>query len=249
MSQIRTETVRITDYRMKTQTLAKVIVSYTGRVDREFIHDELTRQMGGSATPVKASFKKIREGVAVGFLKANRAVVLVNDKELKANYRVMSSNIVMDPKDTSLWEIRTGAGGKYLARHGQEDLEALVQASRIRRPDVDRLANLVIAKAAKSEIVSFVDADGDVDHGFAVRTDDTRVQVLSFQRRMAMTVDYDNVVSICPVEVDATLDMQVRASLTPEQKKQANEYWTRLYSYAPEYMREVIRQVNEGTFA
>lgn len=245
-----TETVAVTDYRLLSPTLAKVMVSYTGNVDRQFLHDELGRQFDHQASPVRASFKTVRKGVAVGFVKANRAVrVIENDKQLKASYRVMGSNIMMDNADKSLWEVKEGVAGKYLARHGQEDLTALVQASRTSRPDIPRVNQLTIARAASRELVAFVDADGDVDHGFATQTNDERVRVLSFSRRMPVTVDYQSVVSIYPVEIPKKLHADVTASLSSEQKKQANDYWTRLYSYDPEFLRETIRQVNEGTFA
>lgn len=249
MTQFQTNTVAITDYRVKTPTLAKVILSYTGKVSREFLHDEVSRLFDGQVSLVKASVKKIKEGVAVGFVKANRAVRVVSDKEIKA-YRMMGSNMLMDESDKSLWEVRKGAGGsKFLAKHGQEDLTALVQAARFSRPDVPKLSALTIARAGRNELVSFVDEEGDVDHGFTLGTSDDKVKVLSFQRRVPLTVDYDSVVSIHPVNVDAGVHAAVMASLSPEEKKQANAYWTRLYSYDPEYMRETIKQVNEGTFA
>jgi hypothetical protein len=247
MSEFQTNTVAITDYRIKSPTLAKVILSYTGKFGREFLHEEVSRIFDGQAALVKASVKKIQEGVAVGFVKANRAVRVVSPKELKA-YVMMGSNMLMDDKDKSLWEVKQGTGGnKFLAKHGQEDLTALVQASRFSRPDVPKLSHLTIARAGRNELVSFVDDEGDVDHGFTLATSDSQVKVLSFQRRAPLTVDYDSVVGIQPIQVDAGLHAAVMATLSPEEKKQANAYWTRLYSYDPEYMRETIKQVNEGT--
>lgn len=242
-----TNTVSIIDYRMKSATLAKIIVSYTGDVDRQFMFDSLVKQFDGLAAPVKASFKKIQDGVAVGFLRANREVRAVSDKELKA-YRVMSSNMIMDDTDKSLWEVKSGAAGKFLARHGQEDLSALVASTRMSRTDLPRLRDITIARAAAAELVSFVDDAGDLDHGFAFATNDEKVRVVSFARKQALTVEYDSVVSIQPMPVPTHLRAQVLASMTSEEKKEANAYWTRLYSYGPEFLRETIKQVNEGTF-
>jgi hypothetical protein len=240
-------TISITDYRLKSPTLAKVIVSYTGDIDREFIRAELSKKMEYLATPVTSSFKKIREGVAVGFIRANKAVRSVTQKDIKANYRVMSSNIMMDNTDKSLWEVKDGTSGKYLARHGQEDLTALVQANIQRRPDIPGLRHITIAKAQPSELVAFVDDQGDVDHGFAVATSDDQVKVLSFNRNIPMTVDYDSVVSITPVAVPRATQTEVMASLTAEQKKQSIDYYKRLYSYAPEYLADVVKAIQEGT--
>ncbi len=242
-------TVNVTDWKLKTPTLAKVVISYTGDVDANYIREALSKRMDYQATPVQASFKQIRPGVSVGFIRANRAVRAVAKSEISAKYRVMSSNILMDNSDKSLWEIKDGASGKYLARHGQENLEALVEATLQRRTDVPALRHITIAKASKSELVAFVDGEGDMDYGFAVATSDEQVKVLSFNRRIPVNVDYDSVVSISPVSVPAALSQTVVASLTADERKQSIDYWRRLYGYSPEYLRQVIEQVNQGTTA
>lgn len=242
-------TINITDFVIKSPTLAKVIVSYTGEMDADYIRTELSKKLDHLATPVKSSFKRIREGVAVGFIRANKAIRAVSGDEIKAGYRVMSSNILMDNQDKSLWEVRDGVDGKYLARHGQEDLTALVEASVQRRTDTPRVGQITIAKAAPSELVAFVDDSGDVDHGFAFATNDQKVKVLSYSRRIAVTVDYDNVVSIYPVAIPAHLRNEVLASMTNDQKKNAKDYYSRLYNYNPEYLQMVMDQIDEGTLA
>ena len=242
-------TVSITDHQVMSPTLAKVIISYTGDVDSNFIHESLSKAFEYQASPVQSSFKKVKEGVAIGFIRANKAVRAVSKNEISAKYRVMSSNILMDKSDQSLWDIKEGAAGKYLARHGKEDLTALVQASTQRRQDIPGIRHITIARAAKSELVAFVDDDGDMDHGFAVATNDDKVKVVSFTRRIPVTVDYASVVSISPVTLPAALQKEITASLTSEEKASAIAYYTRLYGYAPEYVREITRQINEGTVA
>ena len=88
-----------------------------------------------------------------------------------------------------------------------------------------------------------------MDHGFAVATNDDKVKVVSFTRRIPVTVDYASVVSISPVTLPAALQKEITASLTSEEKASAIAYYTRLYGYAPEYVREITRQINEGTVA
>jgi hypothetical protein len=246
-------TVAITDFRMKTKTLAKVIISFTGQVGRQDVHDILLRKFGEQASPVKASFKVVKPGVAVGFVKANRAVRVVNDNELKAYRKIGASNVLMDQSDESLWEVKSGGTGsnKYLVRHGQEDLSALVASVAHRRADMPRLNQITMAKASKHDLVAFVDDEGDVDHGFAMgnSTDGTKVRVFSHNRRMPLTVDLDSVVSMYNVPIPASLHQVVSSALTPEEKNDANAYWRQLYSYGPEFLKETIQQTNEGTFA
>lgn len=241
------KTVNIIDYRLKSSILAKVLVSYTGSPSKAEMRDLLAKKMGYSAIPVASSFKQVRPGLAVGFLRANRAVRTPSRTEMKAGYRVMSSNILMDNGDKSLWEVKEGTTGRYLARHGQEDLSGLIEASLERRSDMPGLRHLAIAKAARSEVVAFVDAEGDLDHGFAVATADDQVKVLSFTRRVPMNVSYDNVVSISPVEISASVNKVVAGMLTPEQKRNEKAYYETLYSYAPQYMREILDSIDAGT--
>lgn len=240
------KTANITDYRLKTDTLAKVIVSYTGEFDAQEMREHLAKKMDCKAVPVAASFKRVAPGVAVGFVRANQEVRTPTKSELKA-YRVMSSNILMDNEDRSLWEVKSTGNGKYLTRRGQEDLSALMQASVQRRPDVPALRQLAIARASRSEVVAFVDAEGDVDHGFALATTDEKVKVLSFSRRVPLIVEYDNVVSISPVTIPAHIHKVVAGSMSPQEKKDEKAYYERLFGFAPEYVREISRQIDNGT--
>jgi hypothetical protein len=41
----------------------------------------------------------------------------------------------------------------------------------------------------------------------------------------------------------------VKAGISREDKKQAEEYWKQLYGYNPAYLSDVIDQVNEDTLA
>jgi len=142
-------TIAITDYELQSPTLARVIVSYTGHMTREQIRANLLEQFDNQAAPVENSFHIIKShnngGAAVGFVRANKEVRVVDDKEIRAGYRMMASNIMMDNADRSLWEVREGRGGKFLARHGQEDLSELVEAKLQRRQDIPALRHIAMA--------------------------------------------------------------------------------------------------------
>lgn len=241
------QTVNIIDYEIKNPKLAKVVISFTGDPTADEMKVALAKKLEYAATPVSASFKTIKPGVAVGFVRANKAVRSVTKRDIEAGYRVMSSNILMDNEDKTLWDVKEGASGKYLARHGQEDLTALVQASVQRRADLPSLRHITIAKAAPSEMVAFVDAEGDMDYGFALGSSDDKVKVLSFNRRIPMNIDYGHVVSMHPMSVPRDLKAEVMAALTSEQKKSAIDYYQKLYGYNPEYVRMITQEINEGT--
>lgn len=243
------KTLNITDYSLVTANLAKVVVSYTGEIDSDEFRSRLVAKLNGLAAPVASSFKRIAAGVAIGFIRANRQVVVPSSKELKANYRVMAKNVLMSESDKQLWDVRSGAAGTYLVRRGEEDLGELVNAATQRRTDVPRVRDVTIAKAAAKELVAFVGEDGSIDHGFATATSDNKVRVLSVARGHTMEVTYDQVVSIYPVDVKPDVQRAVTASLTAAERQSAVAYYRRLYSYAPDYLQQVIRQINEGAVA
>jgi hypothetical protein len=244
-------TCNITDWKLKGEGLAKVIISYTGDVDAQYIKETLIKKLQGSAAPVMSSFKEVKKGVAVGFIKANKAVIPVTDKQITANYRQMGENVLLDKSDNSLWQVKTSTAtnSKYLTRHEQEDLTALVAAAAQPRSDVPRLSHITIARAAAKELVAFVDQEGDVDYGFALKAGTEKVRVLSFNRRVEATVDYDSVVSISPIQIPRELHQQVVASMTAAEKTNAKAYWEKLYYWAPEYLRQLKDFVDEGTVA
>lgn len=243
-------TVSITDYKMQTNTLAKVMVSFTGNQTKDELRAALTEKFDGLAAPVEDSFRIVKAGVAVGFVRANKEVRVVDDRELRAAYRVMSSNIMMDNADKSLWEIREGKAGKFLARHGHEDLSELVNASVNRRQDIPAIRHIQIAKAAPGEFVSFVSKTGDMDHGFCVASSDKQVKLVSMTSRSATVVDYEVVTAISQVPIHkAFVKQMATAGISRADKQQQIEYWTKLYSWAPEYLNSKIEQVNEGTLA
>lgn len=254
---INTNTVSITDYKIVAAKLARVIVAFTGDHTRDTIAEAIADQTKHMAAVVESSFRIIKDNVAVGFLRANTEVRVVNDvKELRASYKTMvkttASNILMDNKDRTLWELKEGAGGKFLARHGNEDLSELIGAAVNHRNGVPKLHQLAMASVAKREFVAFASASGDMDYGFCVASSEAKqaLKVVSATTGTAVVIPNDAVVSVIPVggaKIPLSAHKRIlEAGISREDAKQEVEYYTRLYSYAPDYLAEVIRQV-EGT--
>jgi hypothetical protein len=246
-------TIAITDYEMRSPTLARVIVSYTGHMTREQIRANLLEQFNNQAAPVENSFHIIKAhnngGAAVGFIRANKEVRVVEEKELRAGYRAMASNIMMDNADRSLWEVRQGAGTKYLARHGQEDLSELVEAHLQRRQDIPALRHIAMAQAVKGEFASYVSKTGDIDHGFVLAANAEKVQVLSMTSNMPEVVVMANVTRLDRIGVPKEFHKQmVKANISTQDKSQAKAYWEKLYAYDPEYLSDIKTQVEDTTW-
>jgi len=246
-------TIAITDYELQSPTLARVIVSYTGHMTREQIRANLLEHFDNQAAPVENSFHIIKShnngGAAVGFVRANKEVRVVDDKEIRAGYRMMASNIMMDNADRSLWEVREGRGGKFLARHGQEDLSELVEAKLQRRQDIPALRHIAMASAVKGEFASYVSKTGDVDHGFVLAANAEKIQVLSSTTQVPEIVVMAKVTRLDRVPVPKEFHKQMlKANISPEDKAQAKEYWTKLYSYDPDFLADVKKQVEDTTW-
>lgn len=243
------ETVSITDYELVTPTLARVVVSYTGAPTKDQITATLLDKFQRLAAPVDNSFQMVKAGVAVGFIRANKEVRVVDDKEIRASYKVMSSNIMMDSRDKSLWEMKEGRGGKFLARHGQEDLSELVEANVYRRSDIPALRHISMASAVKGEFASYVSKTGDVDHGFVLATNADKVQIMSMSTQLPEVVGRECVTAIARVPVPKSFKQQMlKAGIDTADKSQAKEYWTKLYSYDPDYLADVKKQVEDTTW-
>lgn len=250
LKNINTNTLSITDYELVASKVARVVIAFTGSHTRESFAETLGEKLRHMATPIENSFRMVKAGVMVGYVRANTAVRVVEDeKELRASYQVMASNILMDNNDKTLWELKQGASGRYLARHGNEDLSELVEAAVNPIVNVPRVHQLAIASVAKREFVAFASESGDMDYGFCVGVDDEgqRLRVVSSMKGRAITIPTSAVASVNVVKLPKQAHKRItEAGISREDAKQESEYYTRLFSYDPAYMAEIIRQV-EGT--
>lgn len=246
-------TVAITDYKVISANVAKVMISFTGKQSGQEIAAAIGAKLKHLAAPVEASFRIVKDNVAVGFVRATREIRPVEDeKELRAGYRVMSSaatNIMMDNNDQTLWELKTSAGGKYLARHGHEDLSELVEASTSPLAHVPRIASLSLATASPKEFVAFASPSGDMDYGFCTASakDGSKIKVVSHATGRETVVDTDAVAGVYNVQIQLSAHRKITAAgISREDKNQQIDYYTRLYGYDKEYLNLVIQNIEES---
>lgn len=249
-------TASITDYELVTAKLARVIVAYTGNQTRAELTETLSKQMGYMGAPVANSFRMLKAsekgGVAIGYVRANQELRPTTEQEVRASYQVMATNILMSNEDRTLWEVKNGASGMFLARKGQEDLGDLVEACVHRRTDVPRLNQVVSASvAAPREFVAYAAESGDMDYGFCVQAskDGTKLKVVSSTTGRAEIIRSVQVATALPRDAVAiprkTHDRITAAGISRDDVNQQVEYYNRLYSYDPAYLAEVVRQVED----
>lgn len=242
------KTVSITDYKLLTPKLARVIISTTGNPTKSQIEDTISQKATGTFSVVKGSFRKIQEGVAVGYVKANREIRALTDK---TQYRTFASaaNVMMDKADESLWAVKSGDSGKYLVRQTNEDLSTLVAATVHRRTDIPGLRHLTTASATESDMVVYVDEEGEISGGYATATNANTVRIVDANTKQPMSVSYDQVIGIVSMPVQASVHKKVLAALTDAQKDNMVAYYTQLYSYAPDYLAKVLQNIEETAVA
>ena len=242
-------TISITDYKMISPTLAKVIVAWTGSMGKEEMAETLTDKFSYLAQPVEGSFRKLNSNTAVGFVRANREIRVLDKKPnsdgivaSRTKYRVMSSNILMDNADKTLWEVKDdGAGGQFLARHGNENLAELIEAgTNHKRQDCPKVSTITMAKAAKGEFAAFCGTDGNMDYGFVTKISDTKCQVMARSTRTLTTVPMELVASLSLIPIDKEVHKIIAKEMTKDDISNAATYWRNLFSYAPEYADEMV---------
>jgi hypothetical protein len=166
----------IADFKMITPTLARVVATFNTleNVPREQLAASVGRALDNAATVVEGSWRRLETSgspAMVGFVTANRETVPYTDETSK-NKVVLSSNMLMDSKDDSLWEVRSdGAGGKMLCRQEQDSLKQLMETARVRQPRAPQLER-VMSGVDRGNFVAYVNPVTEVlCHGYVTATD------------------------------------------------------------------------------
>lgn len=247
-------TVAINEYQLVNDKLARVIITCSGRMSKDGLYQHLANQFRGSAAPVRGSFRWLNEGLnAVGYMTLVRAAKEITKREELAGYREVSSNMYLDESDKSLWELKEGAGGKYLCRQSHDNLAELIEASRVpARGSTPRMRSVIMEAAKAHEMIAFVDTSGfssETDYGFCVGTDKKTGEyiVVSSITKQPVQVKPECVVSAVfldgeQFDVTAKVKLERAAAYDPAA---SIEYYKKLYSYSPHYLRKVIEQIEQ----
>lgn len=237
----------ITEFRMYSPKVARVIATFVGEQTPEEATDRLTACLNGLASPIRSSFRWLEKNrSAIGFVSQVTPVRMYDEKTVTAKYQRINANLFMDPSDKSIWETKSGSGGQYLARKGEDNLAELIEAARSSpRGSVPRMMSVMAAAARPQQFVAFVDKDGSaVDYGFCLAPTDDGYNVLSYTTKQTASIERDGVIGVYSLDVPENIKSKVTAS-AGYQKDASTDYYKRLYSYAPEYLEQVIRQVEQ----
>lgn len=248
--------VSINDYQMVTPTLARVVVNVSGQPESSLqMREVLAKRLGNSGVPIENSFRWIqRQGdlkSAVGYVRATTEVREFDEKTDGAKYRVMSANLLMDKADETLWTVREGAGSKYIARQGDEDLSSVVHLATARVAAAPRLTEVVAAATAAQDFVAFVDTQTEeVRYGFSVTAAvNGKLTVVATDSEDAVEVEESSVIDVYELSKEEQAKLSITAAAGGMSKEAMVEYYKKAYPYAPEYVDEIIKMIEQHAFA
>lgn len=252
-------TVNVHDFKILSPTIARVVLSYTGQVpSKDQIRAKISAMFDNNATAIAGSFRELTRGgdvkSVIGFVKTSREVKEYTEATAKADeYKVMASNLLMQKADGSMWEIKTGAMGQYLAKQTSDDLRALVHLAQNTvngLPKFNQIASLA-AMTQPSEFCAYVDLDAEeVLHGYVVASEGDKLTVLAKETDEIVEVAADQLVQVQDLEGE---DRKVMAS--PEMQNFGQDasgmiaYYKLAYRYDPAYIAKIIDMIGQHSYA
>lgn len=248
-SKVARVVANVHDFEIITPTLAKVVVNFN-TADRtvEEARTAIAAAFENQLIGIEGSFRSLKTNLqaAVGFMRTNREV-----KEYKAEmagkYKTMSSNLLMDPEDQSLWEVKSSPNGnKYIVRQDQEDLSELLVTSSVRGPRTPSLSVLATATVAPNEYLAFVNPRlEEMGYGYVVEDKGEELVIASRDGKMMIneTINKNLIVEAAWLNGNDKFKA-VAAPSNLNNKSAMLEYYKQVFSYSPEYFTKLEEIIN-----
>lgn len=261
-AQLSRFTVSVHDYTMVSPTVARVVLAHTGQVpSQEEIRQKISALFDNNAAAIAGSFRQLTSAgdvkSVVGFVKMSREVRPFGDEEIKAsaeNFKVMASNLLMQKSDSTMWEIKSGAMGKYLAKQTGDDLRELVHLAHnpvSGLPRFNQLASLA-SMTQPREFAAFVDLGAEeVMHGFVVESSEDKLTVLARETGEVVEVATNQLVQVQDLEGEETAALTASPEMQNfgQDKSGMISYYKLAYRYAPDYVQKIIDMIGQHSFA
>lgn len=249
--------VSISEYAKVSDRLAKVVIVCSGN-DKESLTGSLKTVLKDRAVPVTASFRWLVPGEsAIGFV-TPIVETIVADTKVLANFRLISSaqNLYMKPGEDSMWELKTGVGGRYLSKTAPDDLGELIESVRAGRMGAPRMSSVSLSasvsdKGMANRLVAYVSDDGVgrpfTEYGFCVGTREGKPLVM-IQSNTVEVVDTDRIVAHYEVdhsEIREIVSQAHRLNSALADKSDVISYYKALYGYDKDYLNKVIKVIED----
>lgn len=252
---------QVTSFDTISGNLARVVVSHSHDAGPEDNYKALAKHFGQDATPIQGSFRRINNKaehrlVTVGFVQATaRTEELTGEREKEM--KVVAKNVLMDPKDESLWSIKSSpTGSRYISRQDNEDLSELLSGFREHKVGLTDISEVGPCYASVQTFVAFVDPDnGQIGKGLVVESNDEETTVLTAGSDNLVNVDNRLIFStVANFDTEdeflkrtltaASEDKKVMAKLDDPDVLKA--YFKQVYAYDPAYLALVEQAIDQS---
>lgn len=264
LARVNSFSTNLQDFEMVSPTLAKVLITYSGTAPiKEEVRASIAKLFGQQAAPVENSFRSLeRTGgskTLAGFIRYQSDVKEYDEtaSAIDGRYKQMASNLLMDNEDKSMWEVKAGNTGKYLVRHGEDDLSELVHLAACKKSGQPTLSQIASVPAEPKEFAAYVDiGQEEVMHGYVVAKtrDGLKMSILPFEGNgETQEIATAQLVEVAALDGEdeqaAGVKMPVTAAGVIDREAQI-QYYRKLYgSYAPQYVQALIDMIDQHSFA
>lgn len=239
------------EHKMLSNQVAKVIVSISNdRCTASEIASAITRAVGSGFAPVLNSFRPIPGANCIalaGFVTKNSEVILATEDKFKT-MKPVTASIMLDPQDSSMWDLRNGPQGSFLVRAGEEDLGSLLLTASVRNVNAPRMREMASC-STDGEFVSYVNpVTGALGHGFVLASDGDMLEVVNDEDELPVLMGEDSIVEAAALHnEDKVIAAKVgitAADFDSRSKAAMTDYYKQLYSYAPQYLADIVAQID-----
>jgi hypothetical protein len=251
--------VVLSEYKMVNSRVAQVVVSTTERTNSDVLWAAVQERLGNAVAVISGSFRWLDydKTSCHGFVaRVNPCVMLDGKNPVEAGFRMVASNMYLSDADQATWELKSGAAGQYMVRHGEDDLGELLEASRAGGvTGAPRMATIASATAQPTEFVAFVNSMGtatpSMDYGFCVGVEGDKFKLVCSGYAGPIAVRSNEVVSVHTLDnkeiaaLYASASSKNKVSASSYDKEGSAAYYKKLYSYAPDYLKLVLKEIDE----
>lgn len=242
---------KVTDFQPLNAQIARVAVTLSSAyVSQADATAAIARATNNQASPVLGSFRAVPNALVptlIGFVSANREVVTGDDDRAK-RFQAQTASILMDPTDETLWRVVEEGGATLFVRTDTQDLHTALASVRTRDVRAPQL-QLAAAESTSGEFISYVSADGALKHGFVVHASEGDVEVLPSDAEDEEIISEDQVVEahfLDDLNQEAAAAGIESTNFDSRSKEAMKEFYKRMYSYAPDYLAKVIKQIDDS---
>lgn len=254
---IKTFSLNLQDYSLLSPTLARVVMTFSGRLPvQEEIRASIANVFQGKASAIAGSFRNMERSsgskTLIGYVRSAAEIKEYEENaETAGRYVQTASNLLMDNVDKSMWEVRSGTSGKYLVRKGEDDLNELVHLAHSKKSGMPTLAQLASVPAEPREFAAYIDlVTEDVLHGFVTHREGEVATISSYENEgETQEVQIDQLIEVATLDAEDEKGSGMKLAETAATKEEMKAYYRKMFSYAPDYVKDIMDMIDAHAVA